>query len=379
MARSAARLAAALVVAGPLATMTVPSPAAEEGAGQLRTWSSAPDPAHEVHGAPVPGLADAPRRARAGQDLAQGYRLAANGNQGPGADEDQPADRPPGRIVVSPEEAERALERSLVQTGGLLLRPGQLELEPSLGFSRQEDASPTTVTQGGNTVLARREREVNEFTADLTLRVGLPLDSQLELAVPYRVRNVDRVDEVGFSTVGETSSTGSGVGNLRIGLAKTVLREARWRPDLIARVRWDTRTGTDRDDDVRISSDFNELQLSATAIKRQDPLVFIGGLAVERTEERNDIQPGAAITPSTGAFVALSPQTSLRFLFSATFQDETKVDGDDMPGSDQTAATFTVGASSLLAEGVLTNVSLDIGLTDDADDFAVRWALPVRF
>lgn len=130
---------------------------------------------------------------------------------------------------------------------------------------------------------------------------------------------------------------------------------------------------------MRISSDFNALQLSVTAIKRQDRLVFLGGLAVERTEQRNDIQPGAAITPTTGAFVALSPQTSLRFLFSATFQDETKVDGDDISGSDHTAATFTIGASSLLAEGVLTNVSLDIGLTDDADDFAVRWALPVRF
>lgn len=258
----------------------------------------------------------------------------------------------PGRVVVDPARAERALERSLVQTGGLLLRPGRLELEPSLRQGRREGV----------------DSDFDDFSVDLALRWGLPLDSQLELGLPYH-----HVREETPLNSGDTASV-SGVGDLRIGLAKTVMREAGSRPDVIARLTWDTRTGEDED---RISSGFDELRVSFTAIKRQDPLVFVGGLAYEHAFEQDDVQPGDAIMPSFGAFVAMSPQTSMRFVLSQSFRQET--DGATEPGTDETAAAFTVGGSSLLARGVLLDLAVDIGLTRDTDDFAVRLALPIRF
>lgn len=288
------------------------------------------------------------------------------------AQEPEPKAQPPGQVVVDAEAAERALERSLVQAGGLLLRPGRLELEPSLRYARQE---VITVAATGGLI----RRDIDEVTADLVLRVGLPLDSQLELGLPYHWRRVEEVREVGFSAVDDASASGAGAGDLRLGVAKTLLREAGRRPDLIARVTWDTRTGTGRDDGVRISSDFHELRASFTAIKRQDPLVFLGGLAFQQVLERDDVQPGAAVTPSIGAFVALSPQTSMRFVVSNTFREETEVSGDDVPGSDQTAATLTVGGSSVLGRDALVNLSVGIGLTDDADDASLRLSFPIRF
>lgn len=261
--------------------------------------------------------------------------------------------RPPGQVVVDPEAAERALERSLVQTGGLLLPPGRLELEPGLRYGRQEGAS-----------------NVDAFSASLALRRGLPFDSQLELALPYHSVREEQND-----TLFDTSSA-SGLGDIRIGLARTLLREAGRRPDLIARVSWDTRTGKDRD---RISSGFDELRLSFTAIKRQDPLVFVGALAYEHVLERGDVQPGAAFLPSFGAFLALSPQTSMRFLLSQSFRQEQETNGARDAGTDQTAATFTIGGSSLLDRDTFLDLAVDIGLTRDTDDYAVRLALPIRF
>lgn len=288
-------------------------------------------------------------------------------------------ERLPGEVVVGPEEAERALERSLVEAGGLLLRPGRLEVQPSLRYARQEDAASTFITLEGTTFVGQRERYIDDITADLSLRLGLPFDSQLELGLPWRWRSVDNVREVNFSPVGASSATGSGFGNLRVGLAKTLLRERHRRPDVIGRVTWDTRTGTRQDDGVSISSDFDELRGSLTAIKRQDPLVFLGSLSYEHVFERDDVQPGAAFTATIGSFVALSPETSMRFFLSQSFRRETELRGDRMSGSDQTAATLSIGGSTLLARGVLLNLSVGVGLTRDADDYSVRLGLPIRF
>lgn len=278
--------------------------------------------------------------------------LAATPASSP-AQESDTAGSPPGQVVVDAEAAERALERSLVQTGGLLLRSGQLELEPGLRQGRQESD----------------DRDVDTISADLALRWGLGLDSQLELGLPYHSVREE-------ATSSRETSSASGLGDVRIGLAKTLLREADGRPDLVARVTWDTRTGKDRD---RISSGFDELRVSFTAIKRQDPMVFVGGLAYEHTLEHDNVQPGAAVMPSFGTFVALSPKTSMRFVLSQSFRDDNEVDGARQDGTDQTAATLTIGGSSLLDRGTLLDLAVDIGLTRDTDDYAVRIAFPIRF
>lgn len=302
----------------------------------------------------------------------------ASGSQPPAPD-DGASGEVPGQVRVTEAEAERALERALVQAGGLLLPAGNVELEPSLRYARREDAIPAFFTREGETFLGQTRRNADELTGDLALRIGLPGDSQIELGLPYHWRRVERVQEIGGSPDGTSRRRGAGTGNLRVGLAKTLLREVPGRPDLVARLRWDTRSGTARDDGVAIASDFEAARLSFTAIKRQDPLVFLGTLAYAHVFEHDGVQPGAAITPSLGAFLALSPTTSMRFLFSQRFAEEAEVDGEPVAGSAATAATLTLGGSSLLAPGVLLNLSVDMGLTGDADDVGLRLALPIRF
>lgn len=285
----------------------------------------------------------------------------------------------PGAVVVEEGAVERALERSLTREGALLLPSGRLEVEPGFTYARQEDTTPNFVTAGGELFAGETERNADNLTANLTLRLGLPWDSQLELGLPYRWRRVESVSSVGFAPTGSTSQSGTGLGDVRVGLAKTLLREGLRYPDLIGRFTYDTDSGKRSDNGISLGGGFQELRGSLTAIKREDPIAFIGGLSYQHTIESGQIQPGPAISGSFGGFIALSPETSLRLLFSVAHQDETKLSGREIDGSDRFIGNFVVGGSTLLAPGVLLNLSAGIGLTDDADDFSIALSLPVRF
>ena len=285
----------------------------------------------------------------------------------------------PGRVVVKEEDVERALERSLTREGALLLPAGVLEIEPGFGYFRREDDTPTLVTMNGDVFPGKLERNVDDLKADLALRLGLPWDTQLEIGIPYMRRAVETVTGAGFAPTGSGSRTGNGPGDVRVGLAKTLLREGLWLPDLVGRFTWDTDSGTASDDGISLGGGFQEFRASLTAIKRQDPIVFFGGLSYQHAVEKDRIQPGSAVSANLGGFLALSPETSLRMLLSATIQDETRISGSRIGGSNRFAGNLVVGGSTLVAPGILLNLSAGVGLTDDADDFSVMLSLPIRF
>jgi hypothetical protein len=114
-------------------------------------------------------------------------------------------------------------------------------------------------------------------------------------------------------------------------------------------------------------------------VKRQDPLAFVGGLGVSRAFEKDGIEPGDSLTLSASAVLAASPATSLRFGVVQQFAAETKLDGDEIGGSDRTSGILTLGASAVLGQRALVDVALDVGLSDDAPDYAIRLAVPLRF
>lgn len=293
-------------------------------------------------------------------------------------DPERGGSRAPGAVVVEEGDAERALERSLTREGALLLPAGVLEVEPAFVYSRLEDATPRLFSAGSDLFAGEVERNVDSFSASLALRLGLPWDSQLELGLPYRRRVIESVTSIDSTTTDSTRQSGDGFGDARLGWSKTLLREDLWLPDLTGRLTWDTDTGEADANGVALGGRFHELQGSLTAVKRQDPMVFVGALSYDHTFEEGEVQPGAAITANIGSFIAVSPETSLQFSFTVAHQDEAERAGREIEGSDRLIGSFAVGGSTLLAPGTLLNLSVGIGLTDDADDFSLSLSVPVR-
>lgn len=285
----------------------------------------------------------------------------------------------PGVVVVDENMAERALERSLTRDGVLLLPSGVFEIEPRFAYARQENSTPSFVMSGGNVISSETERNSDSVTTGLSLRIGLPRDSQLEIGIPYRWRRTETVTNVNFVPIETSTRSGNGFGDVRITYAKTLLSEDTTYPDVIGRLTWDTDTGEISDNGISLGGGFHEIQASLSFIKREDPVVFVSGLSYEYTFEENEIKPGATIAANVGSYIALSPQTSLNLVLALAYDDETKIAGNAIEGSDRVIGTLIVGGSTLISRGTLLNLSVGVGLTDDADDFSITVSLPIRF
>jgi hypothetical protein len=214
----------------------------------------------------------------------------------------------------------------------------------------------------------------DEFEGDLTLRFGLPFDSQLDLNFPYNIVH----QQVNTST-SSNNDTGSGFGDIDVGFSKTLLRQEKWWPDLIGRVFWNSDTGTSSDNNVPLNAGFNQVGGSLTALARKDPLAFVGSAAYEAAFEKNNDRPGNDLAFSVGAFLAASPETSLRLVLNQEFIDDAKINGQNIRGSNQVQSSFTIGGAVSVARGVLIDISGDIGLTNEAPDYVARISVPIQF
>ena len=278
----------------------------------------------------------------------------------------------PGQIEVDPALAARALERSLSESGTLLLPAGIVEVQPSITFVRSDN---DLGSMGGTAAT----QQSNLISPGLDIRIGLPYDFQAEFGASWDfVRQDTELATLGVPS-GESRATGIGFGGLRIGLARTFLREEGFRPDLVGRVTWEPGIGSAIDDGVLLGNQFQSIGGEIAVVKRQDPIAFTGTLGYERLFEEDSIRPGAQTSASLGASLAVSPETSLNLTASALFTDDVEFLGADIPGSDTTQILLSAGASTIIAPDTLLTGSFGFGVTDDAPDFTFVLSLPIRF
>lgn len=285
----------------------------------------------------------------------------------------------PGSLEVDEEAAERALERTLVQTGALLLPFGQAEIQPYVTYARLENEQPVLfMNSAGNIVtVANTQNRQNNIEAGVFFRLGLPFETQAELIIPTRVINQSNV--VGNQ---ETEDTTHMLGDIRVGLAKTLLRESGWLPDIIGRITWDTDTSKQIRNNTSaegLPTSFNDLIFSVTALKRQDPLAFTSTVSYRKSFKKDGIEPGDVYSLALGATLAASPQTSLSMGLQQNFIDHTKVFNTSIPGTDAINSMLTLGASSIIGRRLFFSTTAGIGLTKSAPDYFINVAIPLRF
>lgn len=282
----------------------------------------------------------------------------------------------PGTLSVDPEAAERALERTLVESGVLLLPRGAFEIEPSLRYERSETEGSVLGRIDGDLVLDRQTTERNELTVAFDLRYGLPGDAQVELSFPI-VYADQSIDEGVFAS-GEDADE-RGLGDISIGVAKTLLKDASGLPDVVGRVTWDTDLGEDSSGPVDITSDFNEIQGTVSALWRLDPVALSAGVAYEYTFEKDDFQPGDVFGVALGTSLAASPTVALGMNFNVSYRAESTLDGDSIEDSSQNQATISFSISSVVRRNALLSLEFGAGLTEDSPDYFAAVSVPVRW
>jgi outer membrane putative beta-barrel porin/alpha-amylase len=279
----------------------------------------------------------------------------------------------------SEDENARALERSLVREGGLVLPKGTFEIEPRLQYTYRASEGLRIVTAGGAAQVAEQDIRRNDAEASLGLRVGLPAAFQAEVRMPYVWIHENRATS---SLISESESA-SGLGDVELGLSKQFLADGPGRVGLLGSLTWKSVTGHQETGRLSPGTGFPQLQAALTAVKRQDPLVFFGTATYSRNYERErdgvQIDPGDGFGFRAGTLLAASPETSLRATFDMARTARTKVGGSDIPGSDTTAGVLEFGVATLLSRRTLLDVQLGIGITPDAPDYRLRLALPIRF
>jgi hypothetical protein len=280
--------------------------------------------------------------------------------------------------AVDPVAAERALERSLAQEGYLLFAPGQVELSPALSFARFENGFPTLLTQGGTSYIADIRQKTNVIDGNIALRVGLPLDSQLELAIPYRVVQQHAITRINGVNQSAISQSGAGVGDIRLGIAKQFAEQAGWRPNLVARVSWLSGSGKQQDNGVALGGGQKGFGVQTSAYWRRDPVVFLLGGGYDYYADNDGVRPGNAIDISLGAALAVSPETALTLTLDQSFAKALSLRGTKLAGTERTSSVFNVSAATILGRSTFLRLNLAIGLTEDSPDYRLDASLPFR-
>lgn len=284
-----------------------------------------------------------------------------------------------GRLTVDLDAAERALERTLVQSGALLLPRGSFEFVPTLSYASSDLERPILVRVDTSLQAAVARVARHSSSLNLAMRIGLPGDSQLEIGVPYlsvTEETTFRLDGAPFAT---SERTDRGGGIWQIGFAKTLMRETGWRPDIVGRITWGLGDGTVSNDGALISGGAEYVDSSLSFVKRRDPLALFLALGYTKPRERADLDPGDQYRISLGAALAVSPDSSV--FGSLTYQSAAApdIDGVQIAGADVDAALLNVGLSTILRRGSLLNIFTQFGISDDTPDYSVGFSLPTRW
>lgn len=295
------------------------------------------------------------------------------------------------QAAVDPQAAERALERSLTRTGALLLPAGQVELQFSTTYASSQQQQPLLYWYDGQPALALRETRRRDLATNLTARLGLPFDAQLEVMLPYRQVTQSIVTLSDHEASNEARISASMVGDMTAGFAKTLLHERDGRPDVIGRISVNIGNGREQKNSVPIGEGFKKIRSELTVLKRLDPLVFTANFSYDyafaaraaphsaSSLHKTTIKPGDQFGLSLSALLATSPNTSLSVGIDQAWTKKTRIDGIGIAGSDQVSGMLVVGATSTIGKSAAVAVTVGKGMTRGTPDYFMNVAVPIRF
>jgi hypothetical protein len=252
------------------------------------------------------------------------------------------------------EEIERALERTLVREGALVLPAWSFQLTSQFSYAHWDKIQEPFVS--------------NSYSGALSVAMGLPWQSQISVSVPYV-----------FSQGRDGNPSSSGLADVGFLLSKELLIENGTVPNLVGSVGWTSPTS--RSSAVGPIPYVSGFQAGFTASKRLDPLVvFLSGSYFSAAEVAGiQFNPADVVGGRIGASLAISPATAITAGFNAAYLTDTHSADLVLPNSDRLLSSVDVGFNTLLWNRTMLSITTQFGITGHTPDFRVITALPIRF
>jgi len=282
------------------------------------------------------------------------------------ADAPPPVDEGTSDEPIGEAPEERTAEDVFLRGQRVLLGPGEIVLDTGLFYSENDNRELALVN--GNVGLATVETET--FTGFVLARYGLFDETELFASTTYRDQDSDVF--VGDQRI--TGSSRSELGDVRIGVRRTVLRESVGWPDVIV-----TLNGRIPTDDDHSSY---ALGGGVALVKSIDPVVLFANTNYLHTFSRDfddvtRLEPEDRIDATFGYAYALNDTITLSTSVSGLFLGETEF--DTVTFRQQNLFSLQFGMTSWLAEGLYVEPSVSFGLNGAGDSFAIGATLAYTF
>ena len=335
----------------------------------------------------------------------------------------------------STEDAETRLSQVLDSETGVLTPSGTLVVEPSLEYTHS--TNNRFFAQGVEIVdsvfiglLEVDESDRDSVTAALNFRYGVTDRFEVETRIPYVYRHetvtqtfISNTNASGDQASFTDTNNGSDIGDVEFAAhyqltsapIYTVANVRTYAPTGLSPFDADFDPLTGQPTELATGSGFWGVQPSLTVIFPTDPVVFFGTFGytinipdsvdevrtisdptssvLPITSTIGDVDPGDSINIALGMGLSLNEQFSMTlgvkydYVFATeeevVIQDSNPGNPSNFNGTVETdtlqAASFLLGWSYQVNEMVGVNLSAEIGATDDANDFAVRIGVPIRF
>jgi hypothetical protein len=261
--------------------------------------------------------------------------------------------------------AERDAEDVFLRGQKVLLGRGDVVVDVGQFFSRSDDQQLAVVN--GALVLATREQSL--LTTVVFGRVGVLNETEVFAGTTFN----HQANQIFFGNIDLAESERSQLGDVNVGMRRTLLRESKGRPDVIGTF------------DALIPAGDDTAYLlggGLVLVKSIDPVVLFAGANYHRGLRRDlddgtRLKPGNFVDVSLGYALALNDSLAISTAATALFSRARTFDDPESRRVDTFGLRFALTSS--LARGLYIEPSVSLGLSGPARSFAFGVTLPYSF
>ena len=345
------------------------------------------------------------KRARYEDTDTQQKKVQASRDSSPSPDSTIPDEQPVGQKPPEPETYTRALPDVTTSNTGVLVGKGNFATELSLSYSYTDN---NRVFLDGYSFIPAlvvglidiREVKRHSYIASVSGKFGLTDRWEVEVKVPYVGRNDmvrSRPVSVSVSEDQVFNASGEDLGDVQVA-TRYQLNDASSDVIYVANLVATFPTGTSPFDvmfvettpgavfptELPTGSGYRSYQPSLSAIYPTDPGIFFGNVSYAYNEEIIDdetvkIDAGDSVGLSFGLGLSLNERTSMSLSYSHKHVMKSKINDEKIEGSQLDIGQLIIGYSFRYTEQTNINMSLAVGVTEDAQDVRLNFRVPTTY